>query len=112
MTTGQRVLVVDGLTETQEVLKAVLEPQGLAVDRIRHHMPADEASQRPDVVVIHQDDRANGHAQSENWNGVPTVVIGSVQTDRVDSNGEQYLAKPFQYGDLICAIERLLAKSA
>ena len=35
MTAKQRVLVVDGLSETEEVLRAVLEPRGLMVDRIR-----------------------------------------------------------------------------
>ncbi len=112
MTSGQRVLVVDGLTETEEVLKAVLEPQGLAVDRIRHHARTDDAEQKPSVIVVHQDS-SSAADQTNRWSGIPTVVIGTAQIDAPEpDDGEQFLAKPFQYGDLICAIERLLAKSA
>jgi hypothetical protein len=109
---GQRVLVVDGLLETEQVLRTVLEPRGLTVDRIRgdstesspHDLP------RPSVVVIHEDDaraRSNG---SNDWNEVPRVVIGSAEFSgrQTSTHDRHYLTKPFQYRELIQAIEHLL----
>ena len=111
MTSGRRVLVVDGLDETAQVLKAVLEPQGLAVDRVRHHAPPQEAVETPNVIVVHRDDPEEP-PQSDEWHGIPTVVIGTAELGHDEAEGNQHLAKPFEYGDLIRAIERLLAKSA
>jgi CheY-like chemotaxis protein len=114
VTSGQRVLVVDGLAETEQVLKAVLEPHGLRVDRVRHHNQPDTVRQQPSVVVIHQDEPIDSLTCLRKWQGVPTVIIGTAQLSDgcCDSQHERYLAKPFQYRDLILAVERLLAESA
>ncbi len=109
---AQRVLVVDGLAETEEVLRAVLEPRGLEVERVRAAgAGAFAAKHRPSVIVLHVDDgRAPAH---DGWRDVPRVLIGATDEfashSGVRGEGEQYLEKPFQYGELIRAIERLLA---
>lgn len=113
MTTGQRVLVVDGLAETEAVLKAVLEPRGLQVDRIRAHHPPERITRgtRPHVVVLEAHELDPPGAAPRLWDNVPRVIIGSAQipTDPTSSSDEQHLSKPFHYGELIQAIERLLA---
>jgi len=110
---GRRVLVVDGLAETEEVLKAVLEPRGLRVDRVR----ADRTGQalrdsgRPTVVVLHEDDASLDAADLEGLSRIPRVVIGSANLSshgRPGGNGQHYLRQPFQYRELIQTIERLL----
>jgi CheY-like chemotaxis protein len=108
---GQRVVVVDGLAETEEVLKAVLEPRGLRVERIRAHatQTSDCDSSAPNVLVLHSDDAVQTKRRS--WDGIPCVVIGSAEIS--DSNrlsgDSRYLQKPFCYRELILAIEQLLA---
>lgn len=109
MGTGQRVLVVDGPTETEEVLRAVLEPRGLEVNRVRAHLPS-EAGPSAHVVVLHEDDLLD--AGDEAWRDVPRVIIGSAPLPESVPEGsdrqEQYLQKPYHYGELIRAIEKLL----
>ena len=117
---GQRVLVVDGLSETEEVLRAVLEPRGLEVDRIRAgRLREFAAKRRPSVVVVHVDDEPS--PTPERWPDVPRILIGATQTPVRTQNGngngngdgnghgDHYLEKPFHYGELIRAIERALA---
>lgn len=116
MTNGQRVLVVDGLAETEQVLKAVLEPQGLKVNRIRTHFPQDVPSPLPPhVVILHEDPSDEFPAQAESWADVPRVIIGSVAVSRSEApkSGprEQYLSQPFHYGELIQAVETLLNRA-
>jgi hypothetical protein len=119
VTNGQRVLVVDGLAETEEVLKAVLEPQGLEVGRIRTHFPQDQQTARPPhLVILHEDHSQKSPAPSDSWPNIPRVIIGSIALnrppvfrDRSPRPREQYLSQPFQYGDLIQAVEQLLAET-
>lgn len=111
---GHRVLVVDGLAETEEVLKAVLEPQGLEVNRIRTHFAQDSiASKPPHLVILHEDRQVDAADSEQSWPDVPRVIIGSIRPaqTRKTPNGSrsEYLAQPFQYGDLIRAVEQLLA---
>jgi len=115
---GQRVLVVDGLVETEQVLKAVLEPRGLQVNRVRGDGNADAESDLmpPHVIVIHADESSPNAVRVENWGDVPRVIIGSAEfpgrADDAAADGRHYLPKPFQYRELIQAIERLLADSS
>ena len=106
MTDGLRVLVVDSESATEEVLKAVLEPRGLRVDRVR-----DLASQPdcgpPSLLVIDDEKSSADIRSSSGWAGVPRVVIGSAQID-----GGQYLQKPFQYRELIRLVDQLLSDRA
>jgi hypothetical protein len=112
VTAKQRVLVVDGLSETEEVLRAVLEPRGLAVDRVRG--PGAEqsaAKRRPSLVVLHVDEEVQPNAD---WHDVPRILIGAAKLNGISesSAGEHHLEHPFQYGELIRTIERLLVQTA
>lgn len=115
MRSGQRVLVVDGLSETGEVLKAVLEPRGLVVDRVRGHGGA-VAAAAPQIVVLDHDDYAADESHARRWADVPRVVIGSAdmpedwQPRASGPAGQHYLQKPFEYGALVAAIEDLLVQ--
>ncbi len=115
MINGQRVLVVDGLAETEEVLKAVLGPQGLEVNRIRTHFPHDDQSAPPPHLVILHEDHSDPAPAEDSWPDVPRVIIGSITASEAEHRPagprEQYLSEPFHYGELIQAVERLLANS-
>ena len=115
MPAAQRVLVVDGLAETEEVLRAVLEPRGLEVDRVRGPGAGAFASQcRPSLVVLHLEDGPAQIPTPDGWQDVPRILIGATQAaDRPHPPAdEHYLEKPFQYGELIRTIELLLAAAA
>jgi CheY-like chemotaxis protein len=113
---GQRVLVVDGLSDVQEVLQAVLEPRGLQVDWVRGQVQTHSSKEtgRPDIVVIDAEAAPLAERQADDWAGVPQVIIGSQRFPGPAgpplSATRQYLAKPFQYNELIQAIERLLPR--
>ncbi|MDA1013061.1 MAG: hypothetical protein O3A00_01250 [Planctomycetota bacterium] len=106
MVSGQHLLVVDGLAETKEVLKAVFEPRGLNVDRIRGHDDRRRDS-RANLVVLHED---ASQIEVNRWQHLPRVVIGSARLT-VPNSGECRLREPFQYPELIQAIESLLDQS-
>lgn len=114
---AQRVLVVDGLAETEQVLRAVLEPRGLEVDRIRGAETVDfakdslAAKRPPSIVVLHVDDGPPQFPMSDGWAGIPRILIGATKTGGTSRPAllDHYLEKPFQYGELIRTIERLLA---
>lgn len=102
------VLVIDGTSDTEAVLKAVLEPRGTQVERTRgtsiRKRPEDLAS--PHVVVIDLDD-ASADDTASRFGESHRILLGSVQTT-VDAN-DRFLAKPFQYPELLRTIEDLLA---
>lgn len=104
---SQHVLVVDGLEETETVLRAVLEPRGCQVNRIRAYQPEQATPPRmpaPSVIVVHS--QGNDYSSTvTNWADVPRVVIGD------SSSGESDLPRPFEYRELIGAIERALESS-
>ncbi len=117
MVNGQRVLVIDGMHEIQAVLHAVLGPRGMQVDWVRSHtqqLPG-EAAGRPDILVI--DAAALPiHKSSGNraWRDVPQVILGADEAaSTADSDTQHtYLNTPFQFPDLIRAIESLLPTRA
>jgi CheY-like chemotaxis protein len=115
VTATKRVLVVDGLSETEEVLRAVLEPRGLLVDRIRS-AAADElsAKRRPSVMVLHVDQELAPTAAPDDWRNVPRILIGATKVSEANRRpgAEHCLEHPFQYGELIRTIERLIAAAA
>jgi hypothetical protein len=104
---GQRVLLVDGIEETQEVLSAVLGPRGMIVDRtpawkLEHTSPITAH----DVVVLDSDRHV---LESPQFAGQPQVILGSLTVPCEDSGApRRFLQKPFHYGELIQAIESLL----
>lgn len=121
MSKRQRILVVDGLPETETVLKAVLEPKGHSVLRTQsRHLPRFEKStEPPQVVVFHADEVPTPGSADElthRWHDVPKVVIGSatIPSRAMPENQPQasYLSHPFQYGELLSVIEHLLASES
>tara|TARA_R110002111_G_scaffold262869_1_gene342145 strand:+ start:59016 stop:59396 length:381 start_codon:yes stop_codon:yes gene_type:complete len=109
---GRHVVVFDGLNETEQVLKAILEPQGCRVNRIRKHHSGDiiSSDEVPSIVVVHDDDSSNFTTNQPGWNNIPKIVIGSVRkTKRTNSDqSTRFLVQPFQYAELIDSIESLL----
>lgn len=108
------MLVIEGLSETEEVLKAVLEPRGLHVDRIsaRQNGNIPPETPPPSVVVLHTSNTPSAE-DSTKWDSVPRVIIGSAKMP-AHSHGNStghYLQNPFHYGELIRVVERLLEKS-
>jgi len=113
----QRVLVIDGLSETEDVLRAVLEPRGLRVDSERGPHAGRKpsiatAKPQPTLLVVHEDEYF-GEPRNNSWAGVPRVIIGTARLpDLPAESGQHYLQQPFHYGDLIRAIDGLLSESA
>jgi CheY-like chemotaxis protein len=111
------VLVVDSESATEEVLKAVLEPRGLRVDRVRD-LTSQSDYGLPSLLVIDDEKSSIDIRSSSGWAGVPRVVIGSAQISGGSESGGsesdtgQYLQKPFQYPELIQLIDQLLADRA
>jgi CheY-like chemotaxis protein len=102
------VLVIDGISDTEAVLKAVLGPRGTQVERTRGAMVTrrqDQASS-PHVVVIDLDE-VTAEATASCFGESHRILIGSVKT-RVNDR-DRFLAKPFQYPELLQTIEDLLA---
>lgn len=110
MVSGRRVLVVDGLEETEQVLRAVLEPRGHEVSRVQVGGVDESRCERraPSVVVLHDDRSPESRLALEKWGRVPHVVIGSADLPSISDGSGQYLRNPFQYRELIQAVERLL----
>ena len=116
MVNGQRVLVIDGMHEIREVLHTVLAPRGMQVDWVRSHvqqLPGEDG--RPDILVI---DAAalpiHKTEKNRQWRGVPQVILGADEAaSEADADDQHtYLNTPFQFPDLIRAIERLLPTEA
>ena len=113
---GQRVLVVDDVSDSAEVLRAVLAPRGVHVDRIRagRFSPSDQSTpQTPSVVVIDMEPSAISPAPGTSWEDVPQVIIGSARLSPIAPQEEgqparQYLRKPFEYAELVRAIEKFI----
>ena len=102
------ILVVDGLSETTAVLKAVFEPRGHSVNRVRQSQLPNSTLTPPRVVIWHAIESETippaGHFQ-----GVPRIFIG--RADSPASDGEtQRFSQPFEYRELLRTIESLLAK--
>ncbi len=116
MDNTRRVVVVDGLPETEQVLKAVLEPRGFQVSRTRGTNPpsALTASKPPQLLVLHHDQTQNASNGSRdvNWPTTPAVIIGNLEVPATAGNHVpdhcRMLSHPFHYAELINAIDRLL----
>ncbi len=113
MNSSPRVLVIDGSSDTETVLKAVLEPRGTSVGRRRDHRFASalDGSASPGVVVIDLDAEPDALRMASPWQNSPRVILGSNRPP-VAVQGERFLAKPFQYPELVRLIEELLDENA
>lgn len=110
MSISPRVLVIDGQSDTEAVLKAVLEPRGARVDWSRQAAaaPSSELEAPPHVVVIDLDDQPrNSRIDGTSASG-GRILIGSHRVN-VANSSDLFLEKPFQFPELISAIEGLLA---
>jgi DNA-binding response OmpR family regulator len=111
----QRVVVVDEIADTGEVLKAVLEPRGWHVDRVRRLDQVREAdgAGRPTLMVVAAGESDVGVDADCSLADVPRVIIGTLQVAAETpsaSASRQYLAKPFHYAELLRAIDNLLTQ--
>lgn len=113
---GQRVLVVDQAPDTADILRAVLEPRGMQVDRVRSsaRRRSETPANPPAVLVIDAEQPSSPESPAEAWPAVPRVIIGSISgPSRPDAQSDRhYLAKPFQYAELVQTIERLAGRRA
>ena len=105
MTNTPRVLVLDGLAETETVLRAVLEPRGTRVERCRSFVASEDESP-PEVMVVDLDDQTDERS-SEFWPDVPRVILSSVPSNSLERR-ERFLEKPFHYPDLVRVVQSLL----
>lgn len=106
---GQKVVVIDGVPETTQVLRAMLEPRGHRVERVRGFDP--ELATRCNAVLVLHDDGASEATRRRKYGTTPRVVIGSLTSDQVPCPPEQEerrLIQPFHYAELIRAVESLL----
>lgn len=92
------VVVVDGLRETTEVLRAILEPRGMQVLRQSSTASRPQSeSDRLQVLVLHEHPPA-GTSGSR-------VLVGRISPGQESRQAPcRTLPQPFDYGDLIDAI--------
>ncbi|MBI3464893.1 MAG: hypothetical protein HY000_17830 [Planctomycetes bacterium] len=109
------VLVIDDFADTAEVLRAVFEPRGVRVDRLSCRPSAfivDEVQDAPTVVVIDSDSWKPSNPCAVRWPGSPRVVLGRGYAETRATAGHapttEFLSKPFQYSELVGAIEQLM----
>lgn len=110
MNSAPHVLVVDGISDTEAVLKAVLEPRGTHVERTRGTLVSRRQGQSasPHVVVIDLDDET-ADATASCFGDSHRILIGSMKLKATVEDRDRFLAKPFQYPELLQTIEDLLA---
>ena len=106
---SRRVLVIGGASDTDTVLKAVLEPRGTTVERRRGHCVTTlcKARQFPRVVVIDIDAEPDAVSATTQWRSSNRILIGSKPPHDI-ADRERFLSKPFQFPELVQAIEDLL----
>ena len=87
MPSRSQVLVVDRQTDMRDVLRAVLEPRGVTVERVTpgeaaqlkavHSSPrAAERTSPPHLLVIDADATASAMSAMQRWPQVPCIVVG------------------------------------
>lgn len=101
------ILVVDGLSETTAVLKAVFEPRGHAVNRVRQSQLPSSTSTPPRVVVWHAND-SESDPLANRFQGIPRIFIGRADCPMSDGETPRF-SQPFEYRELLRTIESLLA---
>lgn len=107
MVQGQNVFVVDGIPETEQVLRAVLEPRGIRVRRIGSGQLESAASQQHSLLVLEEK-----HADIAGVQQASRVIFSAEPRPTVLAGSVTYLRTPFEYGDLIEAIESLADPSS
>ena len=114
----KRLLVVDGQSETTEVLRAIFEPRGMEIDRVKAETNRESGNnQEANLIVLHEETNVSSMPDDQP-SAVPRVIIGRMERSQPrqaskpnpdTSSSERYLSEPFHYGELVQAIEDLLA---
>lgn len=114
------ILVIDEIADTADVLKAVMEPRGHSVNRVRHVEDTGrlDSHDRPTVIILDAESRQDTAPALGRWQNVPQVIIGTIvpSGETADASppngaGRRFLEKPFQFAALIEAIESLVAQA-
>jgi len=116
-----RILIVDPLPDSREVLRTLLQRRGaqiLETARIRHACQL-ARRERPDVIVLDGDDHdpTLGEAVEDlgcyaSRSSTPIVVLGTLQRHTSPLATGHFVSKPYQYAALIRRIEELLGNRA
>jgi CheY-like chemotaxis protein len=119
MEKSRRLLVLDEHHETEEVLRAVLEPAGTSVTRVRswQQLQNSEPDQAGTVLVLHSNETLDAHPEANSYSEVPRVIIGRTETESSREAGsckssgtparEHQLEDLFEFKDLLQAIDSL-----
>lgn len=114
MNKSRRLLVLDENCETEEVLRAVLEPTGTSVTRVRswQQLQSCEPDREGTVLVLHSNETLNAHPEADQLSQSPRVIIGRTETAPVtpqheSSSQEHQLDDLFEFKDLLRAIDSL-----
>ena len=123
MKTSRHLLVLDEQRDTEQVLKAVLEPTGTQVTRVRswQQLQDSKPNHKETVLVIHSCESLESHPEADNFNQMPRVIIGKFKkqpenkstyqnksaTPENSEQKEQQLDDLFEFNDLLQAIDSL-----
>ena len=118
MNNQRSVLIVDRSEENCEVLRTVLERQGVRTFTAQRREEKTLLRQhRPDVIVLDTEcDLPNlavfdGENSDNSDTGQPSIILlGKVRRNRPVPRGE-FIAKPYHYGPLIRRIEEMLEQN-
>jgi hypothetical protein len=116
LSNAPQVFVFDELTETADVLRAVLEPRGLGVCQVRPASGVSRSAAPPEhaaVLIVDAETAALAPAGAPCWANVPQIVIGSMRLPDCapDASANVRLEKPFHYAELIRAVEAAIGSS-
>ncbi len=119
MEKSRHLLVLDEHHETEEVLRAIFEPAGTSVTRVRswQHLQKCKPEQSETVLVLHCDQSLQTHPQANNFSDIPRVIIGRTETQNSEkassdqpssrTTQEHQLEDLFEFKDLLQAIDSL-----
>ncbi len=111
--------MLDDHQETEDVLRAVLEPTGTSVTRVRNwrQLKNYEPKQEEAVLVLHSDESLDAHPEAKSFSQIPRVIIGRAETrapsgtpsEESSHTGvrEHQLEEMFEFKDLLRAIDSL-----
>jgi len=113
-----RVLIVDELADSREVLSALLARHGATTIEARRPQQAIELAEQQhlDLIVFdaESDRTASGSdardlKDAASRNGTPIVIVGTIRNAGDHLTFGQFVSKPYHYGQLLHKIEGLLA---
>ncbi len=117
MVSQQSMLIVDGSSDTSEVLATTFERRGVRVLSAERANQGLEMARRfqPDLIVLDVECEScapeevyEPFADQSRRRHKPLVILGTIQRAWGEAGHEECLAKPYHYGPLVRTIERLL----